>query len=263
MPTKFALAKLDVKTSDGSEFVFYFDGNGKITRGNGLFDHPVPNAFSLVQVQDCPFATPICKSVCYVHKLEKAEEKVHVAYKHNSVEIRKILNNEAWLNNSISAFSRWIKRNCPRGFRWHVSGDIISQKHALFIGEVCQRTLSVPFWIYTRSFAYLEPLLYPRPENLIINLSADKDNYQQALYIHKVFNLRICYLTVDGEVPDDLPNNSVILPSYELRGRDMFRPKDAPWWQSLNQRQRKMVCPPDFFGQSEKLRCGPCKKCLI
>lgn len=268
MLTKFALAELDIKTSDGSRFVFYFDGNGKITRGNGSFDNPAPNAFSLVQVQDCPFATPLCKSVCYVHKLEKAEEKIHAAYKHNSVTIRKVLERNVWFWDSVFAFSDWIKEHCLRGFRWHVSGDIISEKHAFFIGEVCGNTPSVPFWIYTRSFKYLQPLRHLRPENLIINLSADKDNYRQAFLAHKYFayeylGLRICYLTVDGKVPDDLPDDSVILPSYELRGRNLPDPKEAPWWRSLNQRQKKMVCPPDFFGQSEALRCGPCKKCLI
>lgn len=263
MSTKFALAKLDMTASDGSPFTFYFDGNGKITRENSSFDGPVPNAFSLVQVQDCPFATPLCKSVCYVHKLEKAEEEVHAAYKHNSVTIRKVLERKILFWDAVLAFSDWIQKHCPRGFRWHVSGDIISEKHALFIGEVCKNTPSVPFWIYTRSFAYLQPFIHPRLENLIINLSADKDNYQQALLMHRDFGLRICYLTVAGEVPNDLPDDSVIFPSYELRGRDLHSPKEAPWWKSLNPRQRKMVCPPDFFGQSEKLRCGPCKKCLI
>lgn len=262
MPTKFALSKLDTKTN-GSQFVFYFDGNGKITRENGSFDYPVPNAFSLVQVQDCPFTTPTCKSACYVHRLKDAEKEVYAAYENNSVVIRQILDNEIWFRDSVSAFSNWIQRRCSSGFRWHVSGDIISEKHAFFIGEVCRQTPFVPFWIYTRSFAYLSPLLHPRPENLIINLSADKDNYQQATLFHKNFGLVICYMTVEGEVPSDLPDDSVIFPSYELRGRDMSKPKDASWWRSLNQQQRKMVCLPDFFGQNEKLRCGPCKKCLI
>jgi len=263
MPTKFALNKLDVETSDNHQFIFYFDGNGKITRENGNFDQPVANAFSLVQVQDCPYATPTCKSVCYVHKLEEAEKEIHNAYRHNSSEIRKVLTDITWFHDVSFAFAFWIEQYCSLGFRWHVSGDLFSLHYAQFVGEVCRTAQDVPFWIYTRSFDFLWPLLTPRIENLTINLSADKDNYRNALLMHKEYGLRICYLTVEGEIPDDLPDGSVIFPSYELRGRDLSRPKDAPWWQSLNQRQRKMVCPPDFFGQSEKLRCGPCKKCLI
>lgn len=262
MATKFSLAKLDVKMFDERCLSFYFDGNGKITRENGSFDNPVPNAFSLVQVEDCPFATSTCKSVCYVHRLEKAKAEIHSAYKHNSRVIREVLENEHYFYGTVLAFSNWIREHCFKGFRWHVSGDIISLKHALFIRGVCDATLEVPFWIYTRSFAYLRPLLFPTTKNLVINLSADRDNLAQAMFWHKDFGLRICYLTVDGEVPE-LPNGSVIFPSHELRGRDLPNPKDAPWWQMLNSRNRRMVCPPDFFGQSEKLRCGSCKKCLV
>lgn len=263
MLTRFALAKLDMMASDGAIFTFYFDGNGKITRENGSFDKPIPNAFSIVQIRDCPFATTICKSVCFVHNLEKTEEEIHAAYRHNSVTLGKILENETWFWDSIFAFSNWISQDCPKGFRWHVSGDIISVRHALFIREVCANVPSVPFWIYTRSFPYLFPLLNSLPKNLVINLSADRDNYAAALRLHKGFGLRICYLTVEGEVPDDLPDGSVIFPSYELRGRDLPHPTDASWWKSIGKRERQMVCPPDFFGQSENLRCGPCKKCLI
>lgn len=263
MPTKFTLATLEMVSSDGAPFMFYFDGNGKITRENGSFDSPAPNAFSLIQIKDCPFATPLCKSVCFVHKLEKAEEEVYASYGHNSITIRKVLEKETWFWDSVFAFSDWIREHCPGGFRWHVSGDIISKKHALFIREVCSNTPSVPFWIYTRSFPYLLPLLYPRTDNLVINLSADKDNYEAALHLHKKFGLRLCYLTVAGEIPGDLPDGSVIFPSYELRGRNLARPTDAPWWKSINPHTRRMVCPPDFFGQSENFRCGPCKKCLI
>ena len=263
MPTKFALAKLDMAASDGAPFTFYFDGNGKVTRENGYFDKPVPNAFSLVQVQDCPYATPLCESVCYVHKLEKAEEEIHAAYRQNSVTIKKILENDVWFWSGVYTFSDWISKNCPKGFRWHNSGDIVSIEHAVFVREVCVNAPSVPFWIYTRSFPYILPLLDPLPKNLVINLSADKDNYSEAFRLHRRFRLRICYLTVAGEVPYDLPDGSVIFPSYELRGRDLPCPTDAPWWKFISKRERQMVCPPDFFGQSENLRCGPCQKCLI
>lgn len=263
MRTKFALAKLDVTMPDGCFLTFYFDGNGKITRENGSFASPAPNAFSLVQVEDCPYATPTCKSVCYVHRLEEAEAKVHDAYKHNSRVIREVLENDCYFLEAVSAFSTWIRANSKKGFRWHVSGDIISEKHTLFIGSVCDAAPEVPFWIYTRSFVLLRPFLYPKTNNLVINLSADKDNYKQALLWHKEFGLRICYLTVDGEIPEDLPNGSVIFPSHELRGYGLTNPKEAPWWKTLRVQQKRMVCPPDFFGQSERLRCGPCKKCLV
>ena len=258
MPTKFALASMTVVVPD-EKFTFWFDGNGKVTLDNGNFDNPRPNAFSLVQVQDCPFATPACTSVCYVHNLEKAEQEVHEKYRLNSVAIRKALASK-YRSKIENAFANWARINAPRGFRWHVSGDIISAEHAEFIRNVCILAPDILFWIYTRSFVYVEPLVGIK--NLVVNLSADEDNFAEALETHKKFGLRVCYLTVDGTVPE-LPEDSVIFPNYTLRGRDLPKPTDAPWWRSLTKEQKKIVCPPDFFGQSEKLRCGPCRKCLV
>ena len=261
MKTKFALAQLSVTMPDGNIITFWFDGNGKITVGNGTFVKPTANSFSLVQVQDCPFATPICKSVCYVHRLEKAEQEVHEKYQHNSRVIREVLADPAYRTIVEEKFALWIQQNCPFGFRWHVSGDIISFTHACFIRSVCDKAPNVPFWIYTRSFPYIKPLLDAK--NLVINLSADKDNWHKALELHKDLKLRICYMTVEGKVPQDLPRGSVIFPSHELRGRDLLNPISAWWWQSITPEQKQMVCPPDFFGQSERWRCCPCKKCLV
>ncbi|HEC84186.1 MAG TPA: hypothetical protein ENI48_02950 [Thioploca sp.] len=261
MVTKFSLAEIEAAMPDNKRVVFYFDGNGKITREHSSFVNPVPNAFSLVQVEDCPFATPICKSVCYVHGLEKAEKEIHAAYQHNSRVIREVLTRADYREFVIQTFAKYISKNAPSGFRWHVAGDIFSVDYSQFICDVCVAVPAVPFWLYTRSFAYLEPLL--EAKNLIVNLSTDKDNWQEALGVHEKFGFRLCYLTVEGEVPEDLPEGSVIFPSYELRGRDLPEPKQAWWWHTLDARQRQMVCPTDFFGQSEALRCGPCQKCLI
>ncbi len=259
MKTKFALTPLRI-----GAYEFWFDGNGKITVGNGTFEQPTANAFSLVQVDDCPGATTVCKENCYVNHLEKAQPLIHAAYHRNSREIRRAL--DARPTDEIAkAFARWIREHAPHGFRWHVSGDLFSMKYAYFVGLVCDNAPDVPFWIYTRSFRYLSPIL--GLPNLAVNLSADADNYATAYAVWRSqrshgCSLRICYMTVDGALPDDLPAGSVIFPSHQLRGRDLPKPTDAPWWQGLTHDQKKMVCPPDFFGQSEKLRCGPCKKCL-
>lgn len=246
---------------DGAEFTFWFDGNGKITLKGRPFSNPKANAFSIVQVKDCPYATETCMSVCYVHKLEKAESGVHEKYRQNSVSIRRIVCNPAYARYAAIAFAKWAKERCKDGFRWHVSGDIFSLEYALFIRHVCMLSPEVFFWIYTRSFPFIEPLL--GVSNLVVNLSADKDNWKEAKRTHEKYGFRLCYLTVEGEVPPDLPVGSVIFPSHELRGRNLLRPTDVHWWQTLTKEQRQMVCPPDFFGQSENLRCGVCKKCLI
>ena len=268
MKTKFALTPLRVSAEDRALsagpvlYEFWFDGNGKITWDNGTFEQPTANAFSLVQVDDCPGATTVCKENCYVNRLEEVEPLIHAAYRRNSREIRRVLNADQTVDpiNVASAFAEWAEKNAPHGFRWHVSGDIFSGKYAHFIHLVCVLAPTVPFWIYTRSFQYLQPIL--DIPNLVVNLSADTDNYAVVRALHEAHDLRICYMTVDGALPDDLPDGSVIF--FKLKHSDLHaeNPRDSDWWQGLPLRYRKMLCPPDFFGQGEKLRCGPCKKCL-
>lgn len=71
------------------------------------------------------------------------------------------------------------------------------------------------------------------------------------------------HLTPDEGCPGFVPPaGSVIFPDYALRGRELADPTSAPWWQGLRHDTRRMVCPADFFGQSESHRCGPCNKCI-
>jgi hypothetical protein len=79
--------------------------------------------------------------------------------------------------------------------------------------------------------------------------------------VAELYHARITYFSHDGTLPE-LPDGSIIFPNYSVRGRDLDKPTTHPWWQSLSPRERKMVCPTDFFGQSEAHRCGPCDKCL-
>lgn len=260
MKTQFTSSRLDV-----NGLYFFFDGNSKITCGNGTFDQPGANSFSLPHVSDCPYSTPTCEANCYVHRLEAAESVLYKKYQHNSHEIRQVLDR---LSSRMSPyplavyFAGYINKNCRDGFRWHVSGDVFSERYAEFIVDVCKRSRAVRHWIYTRSFAFAPTLSAAR--NLTLNLSADRDNYPEALRTYATYGGRICYmLGADEPIPEDLPPGSVIFPTYNARGRELATPTDHPWWQSLSLYHRKMVCPADFFGQSETRRCGPCDKCLV
>lgn len=246
----------------------WLEGNSKITAGNGSFDEPAPNSFSLIHVADCPGSTPTCRASCYVHGLEVHEPAVHALYRENSATIREILTlpRSNWVL-AGSAVAHHIERFAAAGFRWHVSGDIFSLAYAEWIACVVRMSPSVNHWIYTRSFDLIGPLL--ELPNLALNLSCDRDNYRQASFTRGMAAIagrsippRLAYLSAGGEVPPNLPEGSVIFPDYQLRGRDLERPTEAPWWTSLTPRERKMVCPVDFFGASSSMRCGPCKKCL-
>lgn len=282
-----------------SPYRLYFDGNGKITRSNGTLDAPKPNAFSLpaqavedrhaddnfgaARAQHCPGSTPSCRSTCYVDGLAKNASDTYTLYHQNAIAIRGILDEEPeFVEYATSVFSGWININALGGFRWHVSGDVFSAAYARFIADVCRKSPTVEHWIYTRSFAeeILEPLAEVstlRGGNLALNLSCDKDNIIEAIEAsiahgwgsfdntgkaavsHWIEPLRLCYLTIDGTYPDDLPNDSVIFPNYNLRsGTEAGR----EWFAALPPDDKSKVCPVDYVGKSEQRRCGPCDRCL-
>jgi hypothetical protein len=266
----------------------FVDGNGKITRENGSLADPKPNAFSLVQIETCPGSTAACQKACYVHGLEKHQNPTWQLYRHNTDEIKRIIADPILYVEWSEIMADWIRQEARGGFRWHVSGDLFSARYAEWIADVCRQAPEVPFWIYTRSFGnkFLHPLVVvstQRGGNLAINLSCDVDNYEIARSAAEryafepgdntyegdstfVYNdtkrLRLCYLTIDGKVPDDLEVDDVIFPDYALRPKSVPSLADSEWWQSLTPHQRGLVCPVDAHGKSEARRCGPCMRCL-
>lgn len=267
--TAFCVAELA-----GPGGVIYLDGNGKITAGNGTMKEPRPNAFSLPsgnsedRRQWCPGSTATCRASCYTQGLYDAQPEIARMYEHNGRMLRDvILADEAVGADWALVFADWITANAPHGFRWHVSGDVINAGHALWISLVARLAPRVKFWIYTRSLFAL-PLLVA--DNLTVNVSCDVDNYAEARVAFDAWRdygrpVRLCYMTVDGTVPADLSFGSVIFPDYPMRGvgANAKEQRDgSAFWQSLDSFQRGMVCPVDFYGKSDLLRCGPCRKCI-
>lgn len=252
----------------------HFDGNGKVTAGNGSLHEPKPNALSLVQIETCPQSTPTCRATCYVHNLEKAQQQIHDLYKENTQTMHVILGDADLAEQWCMHVAKWIRENAPHGFRWHVSGDVMSMVHAEWIRDVALEA-GTPSWIYTRSFDYLAPLVQActlRGGPLAVNLSCDRDNYAAAQRASEWATaslssddqyLRLCYLVVEGDTPpSDLMADDVIFPDYSLRPRQFATLAESPWWQSIPQFQRGLVCPVDAHGKAENRRCGPCQRCL-
>jgi hypothetical protein len=272
----------------------FLDGNSKTTAGNGTYANPKPNSFSLPHVSTCPGSTPSCRASCYVHGLQRNAPEVWARYVDNERTLHRLLMGEASAVRSARILAAWIADNCPGGFRWHVSGDVMHARHARWIVEVSQAS-GVPCWIYTRSLPLVHELV--EAPNLAVNVSADDDNLAEAIAVAELWGARICYMDRGNGPTPELPVGSVIFPDYPQRGRETLRcracgwigearhafrtedggrscpvsgcggslaldPTAAPWWQALTPAQRRQVCPPDFFGQSESLRCGVCTKCL-
>jgi hypothetical protein len=241
------------------DLAFYIDGNSKVTWDNGTYTEPRPNAFSLPHIATCPGSTERCRKSCYVHGLKAAAPDVYRQYEMNELALHAVLMHER--EHSAKILGEWIQLNASGGFRWHVSGDVFSLDYAWWIVDVCRAAPAVQFWIYTRTLDAVGPLSCAA--NLAVNVSADVHNFAAASAAARGHGARLCYLVSapDEKLPD-LPPGSVIFPDYPLRGRSLPIATDAPWWQSISVEQRRMVCPADFFGQSEESRCGPCKKCL-
>jgi hypothetical protein len=266
----------------------YFDGNGKVTAGNGTLHDPKPNAFSLPSagvsgIEHCPQSTETCRKACYVENLKDAEPALYNMYLANAQAIRTILDGcyvhpkHGMLFTGLAAdwvqtFAAWIIDNASAGFRWHVSGDVFSIEYAYFIAAVCEASKPVSHWIYTRSFDFVEPLVSVSTGcggNLAVNLSCDKDNIEHAATTSVQYSdpgdwlLRLCYLvtSLDEELPS-LTEHDVIFPDYALRPRQFATLAESPWWQALEPEQRGLVCPVDAHGKAENRRCGPCTRCL-
>jgi hypothetical protein len=285
--TAFCSARLD--GPDGLHL--WFDGNGKITAGNGTLKNPRPNSISLpsqavtdarllidpdhafdpdADLKDCPGSTQTCRAACYVGPLSLAQRELYRLYEQNAATIRALLEDESLAMAWARRVAYWITTIAPAGFRWHVSGDVFSLEYAEWIAEVVRMSAPVRHWIYTRSFDYLAPLAGVATINggtLALNLSCDKDNYLAARDTQAAWRLvggapRLCYLTVDGYVPPNLGPGDVIFPDYALRPRAAPSLADADWWQRLTPYQRGLVCPVDAHGKAENRRCGPCERCL-
>ncbi len=244
----------------------WLDGNSKITANDGSYDDPAANSLSLPSISSCPGATPSCLTSCYVQGLERENPELALKYRHNARVLQRLFFAPASALRAAQALGHYIA-DALTAFRWHVSGDVMHDRHAAWIVAVCNAAPRTTFWIYTRTFQVVRTLaLAP---NLTINLSVDRDNardVEEALGPEDFrlrHPMRVCYMATSAEdTPCDLPRGSVIFPDYVLRGRDLDDPTTSPWWQGLTLEQRRQVCPPDFFGQSQHHRCGPCNRCI-
>src|SRR5688572_1017135 len=152
-----AYIPLDLFDADG-ELAFFVDGNSKITAGNGSYEAPAPNAFSLPAASvdggaACPGSTEVCRASCYVKGLAKHAPDIYAAYTANARVLDHVLRDglNCLGEYAADALATWITEHAPHGFRWHVSGDVQSVDHANWIVEVCERAPDVRFWIYTRT----------------------------------------------------------------------------------------------------------------
>ena len=246
------------------EYVLTVDGNSKVDPTLEGYDNPKPMVFSLPAPSCCPGSTSVCRESCYVRadRFGAFEGGLMGMYRDNERTIHKILA----VGNYRTAieFGQWIEENAAFGFRWHTSGDIFSKDYLHWLRLVCDNSLNVQHWLYTRSLWAVEELACI--DNLHVNLSCDAENWEDVHLMviggkWKTFGgrVRLCYMVRKGSPLPDLPKGSVIFPEYSLRKAAL---SGHGWFESLSKEQRRMVCAADYYGQSENHRCATCRRCF-
>lgn len=161
------------------------------------------NAFSLPsgKAYSCPGATSVCDGVCYAGKLEKQYPAFRNLALHNWELLSGASETEMYilLWEMVEEFSQeCAKHNISKVFRWHADGDIFNADYARAIARTCNAHKDVQFWIYTRSFKFVE-YIYDVP-NLSVYLSVDVENEERALETKEKFpSARLAYLSVTHE----------------------------------------------------------------
>lgn len=161
------------------------------------------NAFSLPSGRNysCPGATKVCETVCYAGKLEKQYPAFRELTLHNWELLKDATETEMYilLWEMIEEFSQeCAKNNISKVFRWHADGDIFSEDYAKAIARTCKRHWDVQFWIYTRSFEYVQHIA--GINNLGVYISVDSENKEEAVKVSAEFpNVRIAYLAETHE----------------------------------------------------------------
>lgn len=163
------------------------------------------NAFSLPSGTDysCPGATSVCDTVCYAGKLERQ----YPAYRALGLHNWELLKDASYgvmlhlLHEMIEEFEAECERfNVPKLFRWHADGDIFCADYATAINQVVYSHPDIQFWIYTRSFEYVECIA--GLPNLSVYLSVDSENRERAMETYNEFPgmVKLAFLAETHEI---------------------------------------------------------------
>lgn len=81
-------------------------------------------------------------------------------------------------------------------FRWQSDGDLFSSWYASAIRAVAREVSEVDYWLYTRSLSLVRYLM-PSPDNLRVYVSADRENWREALRVADRYRLPLAVLADD------------------------------------------------------------------
>lgn len=149
-----------------------------IRKGKKEHKPAVPNSFGLPAGASCPGMTDWC-GVCYAESIQKMYTNVSKLVWHNYDLLQECGSNVSRMVDLLDEMVKSINwRGEKQVFRWHWDGDIFSKPYAVAIAETCRLNPEVQFWIYTRSFDWVDQIV--NVPNLTVYLSVDAYNLIKA-----------------------------------------------------------------------------------
>ena len=141
---------------------------------------------------------------CYVTHCLARRPNVTAALTHNTELIYSVKgkNQVDLLAEAFHAFqTKELKRDDPQlYFRLHWSGDIYDSEYASSLSKAIDQFPQIKFWMYTRSFQYIN--VFRKLRNLSLYLSLDRQNFTEGLKTYNMYkwpHLKICYLSPEDD----------------------------------------------------------------
>lgn len=138
-------------------------------------------------------------------------------------------------------------------FRLHWSGDVFSVEYAKALVSAMRKFKDITFWTYTRSFEYVDIL--KKAENLILYISADHDNWKEAVRcfeknrLYESPRFKIAYM---GKELEDFAN----------KVEDIARSNKSRMMVKLVRSHGITCCPVDLGRLGLEGGCSKCRQCI-
>lgn len=115
----------------------------------------------------------VCKS-CYARRGNYLFPGAATLRRENLDATKKAIRSPAHAKKWVTTLTGFIHASGSAWFRWHDSGDIISERHLHMVFDVCEQTPDVKHWVPTREYAFVQSVLLsrPMPKNCTVRLSA-------------------------------------------------------------------------------------------
>ena len=239
---------------------------GPFTIGNSKLG-PIP-FYSLPPITTCPSATRFCRAYCYAI-YEILDRRAH---------LREAASYILSLREDFPDIINWyldkLRSRAPtRVVRLHVSGDFYSTEYVVKWYRVAEANPDYVFYTYTRSFKQVIEAGKP-PGNLLIHLSADRYNLDEAVKAYNAIRSKIVtYVYTPGSKRDLGAIVRLVLETdawvLVFRNHAPHAPRVKPDIRELRRELRKMAGPAadrvvfdphEFWGGVTCLECGICWK---